>query len=68
MTVQRLLPIVSRHDHEAIGPSFHRWQNLTDTYATLLDALRRQEPGASAALSQISKDLAQFQRDTKRVG
>ena len=68
MTVQRLPQALSRHDHEAIGPSFHRWQDLTDTYATLLDALRRQEPGASAALTRISKDLAQFQKDAKRVG
>jgi hypothetical protein len=68
MTVQPLPHALSRHDHEAIGPSFHRWQSLTDTYATLLDALRRQEPGASAALTQISRDLAQFQKDVKHAG
>lgn len=65
MTVHLLSrPLLSREE-AGISPAFHRWQDLTDAYARQLDALRRREPGALAALTRISRDLAQFQKETQ---
>jgi hypothetical protein len=61
-------PLLLRHEGQGISPAFHHWQDLTDAYARQLEALRRREPGASAALTRISKDLAEFQKDAQHLG
>ena len=54
-------------EHCAMGEAFSHWQGLSDAYAAQLEALRRHEPGASAALKKLSSALAKFQDDAKRA-
>ncbi|VTU26849.1 hypothetical protein [Variovorax sp. PBL-E5] len=68
MTAHLLPHPLLRSASEGISPAFHHWQVLTDAYARQLEALRRREPGASAALTRISSDLAAFQKDPTHFG
>ena len=54
-------------EHCVMGEAFSHWQGLSDAYAEQLEALRRHEPGASAALRKISSALAKCQDDAKRA-
>lgn len=45
----------------ALGHDFSRWARLTESYAKEVEALRREEPGASMRLMRIAHALMQHQ-------
>lgn len=45
----------------ALGHDFSRWARLTESYAREVEALRREEPGASMRLMRIAHTLMQHQ-------
>jgi hypothetical protein len=45
----------------ALGHDFSRWARLTESYAREVEALRREEPGASMRLMRIAHALMQHQ-------
>jgi hypothetical protein len=45
----------------ALGHDFSRWAHLTESYAREVEALRREEPGASMRLMRIAHALMQHQ-------
>ena len=53
---------------DGMSSAFHRWQRLTDAYAEQLEALRRNEPGATAMLRRICRDLERCQTGMKEQG
>ncbi len=49
------------HPHAAVlGSDFSNWARLTEQYSEGLDALRRREPGASARMADIARQLNQY--------
>jgi hypothetical protein len=49
------------HPHAAVlGSDFSNWARLTDQYSDGLEALRRREPGASARMMEIARQLRQY--------
>ena len=47
-------------DSDGINLDFHRWEELTDAYATQLECLRHRVPGASAELMRICHELEKY--------
>lgn len=49
------------HPHAAIlGSDFSNWARLTEQYLQGMEALRRREPGASARMMEIARQLGQY--------
>lgn len=49
------------HPHAAVlGSDFSNWAQLTEQYSAGMDALRRREPGASARMMEIARQLSQY--------
>ena len=49
------------HPHAAVlGSDFSNWARLTEQYSEGLEALRRREPGASARMAEIARQLNQY--------
>lgn len=49
------------HPHPAVlGSDFSNWARLTEQYSEGMNALRRREPGASARMMEIAKQLSQY--------
>lgn len=49
------------HSHAVVlGSDFSNWARLTEQYSEGMDALRRREPGASARMMEIAKQLSQY--------
>lgn len=43
-----------------LGSDFSNWAQLTEQYSQGMDALRRREPGASAKMMEIARQLSQY--------
>lgn len=50
-------------DADGMTSDFHRWEHLTDAYALQLEALRLRQPGASAELMRICRELEKYPTD-----
>ncbi len=48
---------------DGMGAVFKRWQDLTDAYARNIEAMVRNEPGASAVLERLAKDIEKCETD-----
>ena len=46
----------------AMGTDFSDWAELTQQYASGMEALRRREPGASARMMEIARLMTQYQQ------
>ena len=46
---------------DGMGLAFKRWQELTDSYARHIEAMRRNEAGAAVELGRIAKDIEKYE-------
>lgn len=51
-----------QQDCSPLGSVFSDWTLLTEEYAEAMDALRRQEPGASTRMMEIAHRMKQYGR------
>ena len=57
------------HNHTAVlGNDFSNWALLTEQYCSGMEALRRGEPGASARMMDIAKQMAQYSQRVSHQG